>query len=1118
LITKTPGETPYLENVTFRFRYNDFLTGESISIQKQHISLAFGPTLIEIASVNFSFTYQDPYYEISFSSAVLSETSLGSYTLELTIDRSGSIPYYAIRSKTTSATVIERPTQIFFPLVQDTPFGDTIIIDLDYVDYLTGGGIDDADIQVTSLNLTTPSFTLVRLTEGSYKLQIPSNQFGRSGIVYFDFTISISGAPFYASRSATDVIATIRLIQVSLTADTPAPGSIPVGAPMVINLTLIDYDHDTTIDNATIFTDWDILQNRNYVVDVLGNGKYRVTLNMTGLLAQEYTLHAWVVKTNYELEIITFSVQPGVATIEILLDRTTYYVDWGQDIFIEVQILDPFYGSPVPGMNVTLTWGAIEYIFADIGEGIYQLFVSSRNQDAGFYTPTISASYEFYQTRQKTFSLVVTRATGQIIPELSTVYVVVGTQTEFTVYLNDTISNLPIDGATVEMEWKEHIISMTYNGTPGFYNTTLDVGGLAIGIYDLSFTGIATNHDFLKVTVDVSVTPVPTSISLLSGVTSPRPIFGDSFDVTIGYNDTYYLGSISGATVSYLLGPIGGTFTENPDGSYSASIDTSQIGARVLRLQIRATKTNYSTGSLTLFVNIRPIPTEVTVDDSLKDGYFGDNVTFTFHLRDTHNDEDIINASLFVEWDGGTYAFREIGGGFYEVEINLNQTIPRLYELSVIFTRLNYASTSNRPGVVLRATPGEIVGPSSVSIPFNDSITISFMVNNTLRNSLILDVSGAAYWQTGTVSLLEPQEDGTFTLNIPDDVPMGTYSMDIVFESVLYTISPLTIEVVVRPIETALYTDEQQILTQRGAAIILTVSFIDLDHDIGISGILPNVTYDDTLVIYYPGYTSEPFDNGTYQLYFTVIGSNQFTIKIGFEKEDYFTPEPLIFTINSDITEEQRLQQVIGYLGGFSFFVIALALALYVRIWSIPWIIRALNRLISMLSKGRVPKPVDVRTRTELVSEFVNDELKPVGIQKEIEDITGYSIRIDVPEVDALLERLADITNLGPDELAAFRADLSRMKASERPGFLREVIEQEEARRADALAERDGVRKTDRDAELLGAQPEELESIRKKLRQKGMADSEIEIIIQQAENLSKADLEALLDSLGIRLD
>jgi hypothetical protein len=138
-------------------------------------------------------------------------------------------------------------------------------------------------------------------------------------------------------------------------------------------------------------------------------------------------------------------------------------------------------------------------------------------------------------------------------------------------------------------------------------------------------------------------------------------------------------------------------------------------------------------------------------------------------------------------------------------------------------------------------------------------------------------------------------------------------------------------------------------------------------------------------------------------------------------------------------------------------------------------------------------------------------------LQKPLEDVAPEPIVTTIPEVNDLLEELASITGLGEEEIEAFRADLARMKASERPGFLKEVIDQERARRADVLATPTDVVTPEEEIPLSDL-PGELEDLRKKLLKKGMAGEEIEIIIQEAKSLSKADLDALLDSLGIDLD
>jgi hypothetical protein len=189
----------------------------------------------------------------------------------------------------------------------------------------------------------------------------------------------------------------------------------------------------------------------------------------------------------------------------------------------------------------------------------------------------------------------------------------------------------------------------------------------------------------------------------------------------------------------------------------------------------------------------------------------------------------------------------------------------------------------------------------------------------------------------------------------------------------------------------------------------------------------------------------------------------------------------------------------------------------YVRVWSVPAQIRALNRMIRALRKGRIPKPPKVPRRLDMSMEIVNEEADSLKLFKTADEITEYPIETTVPEVNELLEELAAITGLGEAEIEAFRADLARMKASERPGFLKEVIDQEKARRADVLAKPPVGEPAPEDVPL-EQRPEELDDLRQKLIKKGMAVDEINIILQEAKSLSKADLDALLNSLGIDLD
>jgi len=322
------------------------------------------------------------------------------------------------------------------------------------------------------------------------------------------------------------------------------------------------------------------------------------------------------------------------------------------------------------------------------------------------------------------------------------------------------------------------------------------------------------------------------------------------------------------------------------------------------------------------------------------------------------------------------------------------------------------------------------------------------------------------------------------------------------------------LEITVRKIHTSIIVTTSTVQTQPGTRFNLELTFFDLDHNIGISDATFSLQYSNASLYYYVDSMTEA--NGVYTFGFRAEVGKTLNVTIILVKDGYDT-QSTQFKIQSDVSPAQQFQQQLTIGAGFSVLIVALLLIGYVRIWSIPVLIRALNRMIRALSKGRVPKPPKVSSRHALAMAIVNEDLKSIKLQKPPEDIAPEPIITTVPEVNDLLEELASITGLGVEEIEAFRTDISRMKASERPGFLKEVIDQEKARRADVLA--GPITKASSTENILLADlPSELEDLRDKLLKKGMASEEIEIILEEAKSLSKADLDALLDSLGIEID
>jgi hypothetical protein len=977
-------------------------------------------------------------------------------------------------------------------------------------------GIDDADLDITSSNASLV-YTLIRESGGVYRILINSSIFGNTGTVYFDITLSKADSPFYSSRTTLGVPATIRAIQTSIIAEAPPAGSTAVGAPIYVLITLTDFDHALPISGALITSDWTALYGLSYNIIPNGNGEYTLNLTTTGLLAQRYEFHVYATKAFYQTAVATVAVQPGAATVEIYLEKSTYYADWGEVVNITFQVREPYYDTPVTGMTATLLWNGMPYAFTEMlgGTGYYTLMLDSSDSNFGIYYPQITVTKQYYQQRQTTFSLIVSKATGQIIPESSIFEAVVNTAVNVQVLLNDTVSGLPVAVATVTMEFNGTVYPMTHIGS-GIYSGNLGVSGFVIGQYPLTIRAVSSNHVFLETDVDINIVPIYTELKLASEATVITVYFGDMIHILAIYNDTYYNALIIGADITYTLGSLTGTLDEETNHTYSAMIDVSSLASQSIYLRLVANMPGYATALKSIIVTILPITTTASVDETtvLQSGHYGEALSYIFYYGDLQHSVGIGGANVLASWEGGTPTVIDYSNGTYRVNLVITVTTPGLYDLVVRFNLANYTTRMVTAKIEIYATPASILGPSIYSSPINDTIAIPYRLQNMLDYSTITDVIGTATsTQLGDIELVL-QPSGNYTLNLPGDLPYGTYGFDVYFSTTKYTLSPVHVDVVVRRIRTSLLHGNLTVPTTPGLSFTFTFTYLDLDHNVPIAGATLTLTWNEDAIIFYSDDTSDV--DGTYTLYFYSSAGGTNFIDISIVKDGYDAQQARV-RVQSDISAEQSFQQLLTVGGGFGILIVVLLLVGYVKVWSIPKQIREMNRMIRALAKGRVPKPASAPSRQGMVMVVVNEEIASMHIQKPPEDIAPEPIVTTIPEVNELLEELASITGLGAAEIEAFRADLSRMRASERPGFLKEVIDQEKARRADVLAKPPKVAPPKEQIPLQEL-PGELEDLKKKLLKKGMASEEIDIIIEEAKNLSKADLEALLDSLGISLE
>ena len=209
---------------------------------------------------------------------------------------------------------------------------------------------------------------------------------------------------------------------------------------------------------------------------------------------------------------------------------------------------------------------------------------------------------------------------------------------------------------------------------------------------------------------------------------------------------------------------------------------------------------------------------------------------------------------------------------------------------------------------------------------------------------------------------------------------------------------------------------------------------------------------------------------------------------------------------------------------------------------------------------------MDSKSRQALVADLFNDTFSKLEIKRTSEEMPELSIPIKVPEIRELLIQLSILTHLNQEELDEFNADISKMKMSEQAAFVKEVIMQEAIRaaRAQGKTVEEIIEEVSRQALKMISSPDEEEEIampqeepveervfleeepeveeeevevkklieeepaaseklsayeidelKTELLKRGVPNHEIDMIIEQARNLSRDLVEELVKSLGL---
>ncbi|MCK5238386.1 MAG: hypothetical protein KAR33_02490, partial [Candidatus Thorarchaeota archaeon] len=430
---------------------------------------------------------------------------------------------------------------------------------------------------------------------------------------------------------------------------------------------------------------------------------------------------------------------------------------------------------------------------------------------------------------------------------------------------------------------------------------------------------------------------------------------------------------------------------------------------------------------------------------------------------------------------------------------------------SIAFEKESYDYSTALVKLLVNPIPTILSGVLDPVVPVGDDFTQAFSFYDSLNQKWLIGAIATVYWDLD-INTLEDSGNGTYYF-IPEEIgyetlDVGEYLLRVVFTMPNYARGQIEVILTIRPIETELRFTTPSESAFAGDEVTLTVVYWDIDHNV------PIINAENST----EGTNAQLLDainsgDGTYIFVYNLYQVDRFEINIVMSSNDY-DAAALRVVIYAIATEEQIMVQNAFSWGTAGLLLLSLGIAAWLRHFSIPKMLRWIRAMIKSLQKGRVPTPPPVRSRREMLHEWINEELESVNIIKPIEDISEYSFVVDALDTDALLEELAVVVGLTESDIVVLRRDLDKMRPSERAGFLSEVIKQERARRAQELADIEVPEEVIAEAAAAQLSEDELVNLKERFLELGIAETEADLMVEQARSLTRAEIDALLDQIG----
>jgi hypothetical protein len=550
--------TPYGEDMSYTFFYNDLGTGIGNLTGNVFIFVSFGGESVnpsDITYTDYSMT-EIGKYSVEFNSGIFSRTGL-IYMYVFVNWSKGVAPFYSNRTDTVSIRVLPRDTLLSITPAPSTSYNEFANFTLTYEDITGSFYITDDPKLSISLNV---SFSYVE-NAGIFTITVNTSQLISLGVKAIQVDVTWSGSPFYANRTGRITYINVVARLTSLEYLTPPPTQY--GDQATFNVTWTDTTEGASIPitSATV-----ILKEGSTPIDPgdytnveISPGVYQVTLDTT------------------------YATSPGTVTLRVEISSTEFYyiskainrqftiqerrtivaaepvaaVPFGSTVSVIVSYLDLFTGTPIAndtahGYPVVIVVAGQTYISTwRVAQQNYHLNISWNPSWDVTWTPgtvhslTISMDYAYqapyYMPNQVTITFTIRNRQSTLSLD---------TEPETTPYLDDVIFTMfygdndaagaGISGADIFIagltETTDFLVS---EGSAGYYTIavhTTSLGSLGTHVLNIQaeWTG-APYHDAAARSVSVVVRTRATNLEVT--VPPSQTLYFDDVVFEFEFND-----------------------------------------------------------------------------------------------------------------------------------------------------------------------------------------------------------------------------------------------------------------------------------------------------------------------------------------------------------------------------------------------------------------------------------------------------------------------------------------------------------------------------------------------------------------------------------------------------